>query len=436
MKKNKKLVVAAIAGALTAASAVPAMALENQFNGAFTTFFDASNFTGSGTVQKDAPSENYFVQRVRLGYTAKADDHVKLVTKFEFDYNYWGNSSYTNGRGGGGAIGADTVNMETKHLYLDLNYPQLNTKIGMMPFNDSFKGMVFDTDVAGILLSHDYSNASISAGFFRLMDSTDDADTRLSAPGRQQDFTRLGRNTNDMFTLDGKYNLSKDLSVGAAYYYIQDDSNDFTSTIQSAKVHNVGVNAAGNVGPIALNGFFLKQFGDLAHGVDAKGFAANVGAKVALGGGTLRSEFLYVSGGSRQFYITHSEPGATEGGQFYDAEMIMLNRDKYATSIDNAILYDVAAGGQGVIEGTVGYDYTFSDRVSGSANAGFAAVADNATSSKSDYLGTEVNAEAYYKLTANVTLGARAGYLFLGDYFKALDADNPYDVKLIAKYNF
>jgi hypothetical protein len=115
--------------------------------------------------------------------------------------------------------------------------------------------------------------------------------------------------------------------------------------------------------------------------------------------------------------------------------MIMLNRDKYATTIDNAIMYDVANNGQGVIEGTVGYDYTFNDKVSASANAGFAAVAKNtAHAGSSDYLGTEINAEAYYKLTANVTLGARAGYLFLGDYFT--NEDNPYDVKLIAKYNF
>ncbi|BCG47004.1 LamB porin family protein, putative [Citrifermentans bremense] len=425
-KKNKKLLVAAIATALSAASAVPALALENQFNGAFTAFYDMSNFSGSGVTQKDAPSENYFVQRVRLGYTAKADDHVKLVTKFEFDYNYWGNSSYTSGPGTGGAIGADSVNMETKHLYLDLAYPQLNTKIGMMPYNDSFKGMVFDTDVAGILLSHDYANASVSAGFFRLMDSNNVG---------PQDTTRLGRNTNDMFTLDGKYSVSKDLTVGAAYYYISDDSNDFTSTIQSAKVHNLGINAAGNVGPVALNGFFLKQFGDLSKDTDAKGYTFNVGAKMPLAGGTLRSEFLYVSGGSDQFYIAHSKPGWTEGGQFYDAEMTMLNRDKYQTTIDNAIMYDVANNGQGVIEGTVGYDYTFNDKVSASANAGFAAVAKNTSGAgSSDYLGTEVNAEAYYKLTANVTLGARAGYLFLGDYFT--NEDNPYDVKLIAKYNF
>lgn len=433
MKKSKKLLVALAACALTAGAAVPAMALENQFNGAFTTFYDMGNFAGNGIVQNDAPTANYFVQRVRLGYTAKADDHVKLVTKFEFDYNFWGNSSYTTGRGTGGALGADSVNMETKHLYLDLNYPKLNTKIGMMPYNDSFKGLVYDADMAGVLFSHDYSNAGISAGYFRFNDTANSG--------------TLGRNTHDLFSVDGKYNFSKDLSVGAAYYYVKDDSTN--NGTPNLKVHNLGVNAGANVGPVALSGFFLKQFGDLATNVDAKGYAFNVGAKLPLAGGTLRSEFLYVSGGDNAFYVATGD-GGTEGGQFYDAEMIMLGRDKFATSIDNAIIYDVNNFGEGVIMGTVGYDYTFSDKVSGSVNAGFAAIADDNAGSvtarnafygssiargSSDYLGTEINAEGYYKLSANVTLGARGGYLFLGDYF-ASDNDNPWDVKLIAKYNF
>jgi len=425
-KKNKKFLVVAIAAALSAATAVPALALENQFNGAFTTFYDISNYNNTGVVKDDSESANYFVQRVRLGYTAKADDHVKLVTKFEFDYNNWGNGSYNVGRGQGGAIGADSVNMETKHLYLDLSYPVCNAKIGMMPNTDSFKGLVFDGDMAGVLLSHDYAKAGASVGFFRFNDS---ANT----------FTEtLGRKNHDMFSLDGKYSVSKDLNVGAAYYFIKDQSA--TNGTPDVEVHNLGVNASGNIGPIALNGLFLQQFGDLTATQDAEGYAFNVGAKMALGGGTLRSEFLYVSGGNEAFYVA-SGPGGTEGGQFYDSEMIMLGRDKYATTIDNALIYDVNNLNEGVIMGTVGYDYTFNDKVSGSANAGFAAVTENLGTARSgggdggDYLGTEINAEAYYKLTANVTLGARAGYLMLGDYF-ASNFDDLYDAKLIAKYNF
>ena len=435
-KKNKKFLVVAIAAALSAATAVPALALENQFSGAFTAFYDISNYSAAGNngyelpsegfnrrgLRDGAPTENYFVQRVRLGYTAKADDNVKLVTKFELDYNWWGNSSYANGRGQGGAIGSDSVNLETKNLYLDLSYPAINAKIGMMPNTDSFKGIVFDADMAGILLSHDYTNAGVNLGYFRWNDQWDWTNN-----------STIGKTTIDLFQLDGKYSVNKDLKVGAAYYYINDDFND-------AKVHTVGVNAETAVGPVALNGFVLGQFGDLNTTDDAEGYAVNVGAKMPLAGGTARCEFIYVSGGDNAFY---NAANGTEAGGYYDSEMIFLARDKNATSIDNAIVYDVSNYGQGVILGALGYDYTFNNKLSGSANIGFGAIADDEFSQatgSSDYLGTEINAEANYKLTANVTLGARAGYMMLGDYFDGVDAgrdaDNPYDVKLIARYSF
>jgi hypothetical protein len=433
MKCNKKFLAVAAAGVLTVATAVPALALEHEVSGAFTAFYDLSNYSAAGNnpfdaadngrgLRDGAPTENYFVQRVRLGYTAKASDNVKLVTKFELDYNFWGNSAYANGRGNGGAIGSDSVNLETKHLYLDLNYPMLQTKIGMMGNTDSFKGIIFDADMAGLLFSHNYTNAGVTAGYFRFNDSWDFTND-----------TTIGKVTVDMMQLEGKFAITKDTKVGAAYYYIEDDFRD-------AQVHTVGLNAEGGIGPVRLNGFALAQFGDLA-AEDAEGYAVNLGAKMPLLGGTMRSEFMFVGGGKHELYnASNSFARGTEAGGYYDSELILLGRDKNATTIDNAIIYDVSNYGQGVIMGSLGYDYAFSDKLSGSANAGFAAIAndDNATvtSGDSNYLGTEINAEVNYQLTANVTLGARGGYLFLGDYFDGLNADDPYDMKLIARYAF
>jgi len=464
MKRNKKLLAVVVAGALTAATAVPALALENDFHGAFTSFYDLSNYSAAGNdgstsnavgLQKNPPTENYFVQRVRLNYNAKASDQVKLVTKFEFDYNFWGNSSYSVGRNQGGALGADSVQMETKNLYLDLNYPAINAKIGMMAYNDSFKGILFDADMAGVLLSHEYSNAGIAAGFFRFGDRG----------------ATLGKNSYDMISLDGKFNVTKDIKVGGAYYYINDNRTNaptvtvtpsaaatgvdingnptfplgttFTTTStpnpdNDVKVHSMGLNAEGAVGPIKLSGFALKQFGDLDRTHTAKGYTVNLGAKVAVLGGTARSEFIYVSGGKHAFFVPASA-GGTEGGGFYDAEMIMLNRDKNATTIDNALVYDSNNFNQGLIMGSAGFDYAFTDKLAASVNAGFAAVSHNngsVATGTSDYLGSEFNLEANYKLTPNVTLGVRGGYVFLGDYFKGLNADDPYDMKILARYSF
>ncbi|MDD2852058.1 MAG: porin [Desulfuromonadaceae bacterium] len=429
MKKSKTLAALVTMG-LAAAVATPAMALENQFSGSFTSFYDLSNYSANGILANDTKTQNYFVQRVSLGYTAKATEDVKLVTKFEMDYNYWGNSSYTSGGGTGGAIGADSVNLETKNLYLDLNATKsLNAKLGMQGNRDAFKGVIFDSDMAGILLSHSCNDKiSGSVGFFRLNDAYGNSNLAIANP-------TIGKNTQDMFMLDGKYSLSKGTKVGAAYYYIGDKGFDAaepnTTAVVDAKVHTLGLNAETVVGPLSLNGFALAQFGDLNATDDAKGYAFNLGAKMPLAGGTARAEFLYVSGGDNALYVV---PG--EGGAFYDNEMIMLSRDKNATSIDNALVFDVNNGNEGVIFGSVGYDYDFSPKLYGSVNAGFAMVAKN-TTNNNDYLGTEINCEANYKLTSDVTLGARAGYVVLGDYYDASPSvDNPYDIKLLAKFSF
>ena len=436
--KSSKVLAALVTMGLAAAVATPAMALENQFSGSFTSYYDLSNYSASYNMAqplKDASTENYFVQRVRLGYTAKASEDVKLVTKFEFDYGWYGNSSYDSPKGGrnqGGGLGADSVQMETKNLYLDLNVVKgLNAKIGMQGNSDAFKGLIFDADMAGVLLSHEYDKASVSAGFFRFGDNTN--------VSTWSNIDTIGKYTQDMFSLDGKYSISKDLKIGAAYYYFGDNR----VPAATAKVHTLGLNAEGAVGPVALSGFVLSQFGDYNSTKDAEGYAFNLGAKMPLGGGTGRTEFLYASGGKdgKSLYIPRS-PIGTEGGGFYDNEMIMLSRDKNAYTIDNAIVYDANNSDQGVIFASAGYDYPFTPKLSGSANLGLGWVAKDVAVVKHDskYLGTEVNCEVNYKLMPSVTLGARAGYVVLGDYFKNTDAgktpDDPYDVKLIAKFSF
>ena len=83
------------AGVLTAATAVPALALENEFHGLIRAQYQLSDFNGSKTGQwffeptgldQKAPTANTFDQRARLFYTAKVNENVKLVTGFELDY--------------------------------------------------------------------------------------------------------------------------------------------------------------------------------------------------------------------------------------------------------------------------------------------------------------------------------------------------------------
>jgi hypothetical protein len=431
MKKSMKLLVAMLA---LAALSTPAFALEHEVYGRFASFYAVTNFTAGGLDQlkNSAPTANWFDQRLRLGYNAKADENVKLVTKFELDYSFWGNSSFSVGRNQGGAIGADSVQIETKNVYLDWTMPScnLNAKVGMQSYDDAFSGIIFSTDMAGILLSHSYTNASSSVGFFRWNDGAG-----TGAGGGNDGIGLPGQNVQDLFLLNGTYNVSKDLKIGAAYYFIQDDSD--TDLVNfDAKVHTLGVNAAAALGAVNVNAFVLGQTGDLDenNGIDAKGYAAKIAANTAIGTGTLRLDALYVAGGKNQLYVTRDVNG------YYDNEMMILSRDKNATTIDTAFVQDLNNNGEGVIMAAIGFDQPFSPTFTASANVGFGAVADNqgddvTVDSNEDYIGTEVNIELVKKTTDNVTLSARAGYVFLGDHNMG-DLDDPYAANFMVAYKF
>ena len=465
MKCNKKLLAVAAAGALTVATAAPALAMENEFHGMFRTYFDATNFeinkdvsslggTLGGTPTKADQTANFFETRLRMNYTAKLNDDVKIVSRFETNYYYWGNSSYTAGRASGGALGSRGVNLETKQVYLDLNTPSvnLNTKIGMQPFTDDFQGIFVDSDMPGVRFTHNYSKGFMSAGFFRW----DDADKIKDAGGNDIVY---GKQTRDLYVIDGKFDLSKDVKVGGAYYFLNADlpngnPGDVDSSAKNYQLHMLGLNAEAAFGPVNLDGFVVGQYGkDHLTDRQISSFAANLGAKMAVAKGTAHANVLYVSGDN------HHGAGGTDHGfrvasyesDFYNNNMTVLGRNQYAMINDNAIVFDANNQGQGVIFGAFGYDLPVNDKLSANANLGFAATDTNGNvlnvntstgkANSSKYLGTEINGEVAYKLNTFTTLTLNAGYVFLGDYWSntapgGATPDNVYDGKLIVTVAF
>uniref|UniRef100_A0A831XMK5 Outer membrane channel n=1 Tax=Geobacter metallireducens TaxID=28232 RepID=A0A831XMK5_GEOME len=448
---TKKTLMITASAALTVATAVPALALENEFHGMFRLFGAVSNFNATDNVEgfyvpqgnpKDAPTATYIAQRARLMYIAKANDDLKLVTHFEID-SRWGDAAYTTKRNLGGAIGADTVNIETKSVYLDFNCPitGANVKVGMQPNDDAFKGVLFGADMAGLLASRSFGSLDAAAGFFRFNDS--------GLPGKQ---------ARDMVAATAKYAVTKDIKVGGAYYFIDDDrsaANDYVNQEQgnTNTIHNVGVNAEANLGPVTVDGFFLYQFGSLRAPASrhVSAFAGNVGARGKIGPGTARTEFLYVSGDKGGSNTTNAFQSVDDEHGFYNGNMQLLFRDAYAMTIDNAVVYTSNNQDQGVIAGFLGYDLPVTSKLSTSFNAGFAAVAKEngnkpvnpvtGQANKSNYIGTELNASVDYKLFDNMTASVRGAYVILGDYFDGVaaggqDPRDPYMGSVILNYAF
>lgn len=445
MNLKKKILAVAAVGALTAATAVPAMAFENEFHGMYRFKASMTNMPGAqtATIANDPQTKGFFEQRARLMYVAKASDDLKLVTHFELDYSKFGDASYGLARNNGAALGADEINLETKNIYLDFNIPtanKINFKVGMQPWVDSYGGLVVNADMAGILASAKYGNLANSIGFFRFDDKA----------------AVSGKNTRDFFVIDSKYNLTKDFRIGASYYLLNDDmeaavATDPTRAAKTSIFHMLGLNAQAKAGIATIDGGLVYQFGNLEAPVNKHqtAFAGYAGSKLAVGPGTFNIVAAYTSGdssanGGNAFKSVHNTTSASYSeNTFYGANMHLLLRSKYEINYGSYAIASSNNQNQGMTIGSLGYDMKFTDKLYGNANVGFGAVSkDTGKTHKSKYLGTELNAEVGYKLADNLNVSVLGAFMKLGDYYdgKGVPAgkkpNDPFYTTLMLNYVF
>lgn len=498
MKFNKKLVVLAAAGALSAATAVPAMAFENEFHGMYKLKYFISNYEIGGggpilygptpgkplttDVTQNLKTNNYFEQRARLFYTAKANDDLKLVTGFEIDSVWGDNAQAGTNRNNGGAMESDAVNLETKWVYLDFKVPGTPTKmtVGIQPFKDQLKGIFLDADVAGIMSNTKLGAATLNIGYLRPYDSA--YNYLQGGTTTASGLTPRGMYDLDMGVIEAKYAVSKDLNVGGAYYLYADGRSTTygAQTTIATMIHTFGLTADAKVGALALSGFAAYQ-GGVFRGVNANGdssylnaLAYNVAAKMPIGPGSFRTALLFTSGNAENTgkhltgWVGTSQSknatwSSTTGTSTYnESGMLLLNRNAAAGAgtTDNSIVYNTGNGTnpgnmQGLYLYTLGYDATITPKCYANLNVGFAWTAHNnslkptdkvtGTQNSSNFMGTEVNIETGYKMYDNLTFVAQAGYVILGGYYKnsvlngagtAADPENPYTVRLGLNYLF
>ncbi len=461
---KKKLVILG-ALALTAAAAVPALAFESEFHGmyrlrAMLTNFEDAGLTGTNTVivpgkqntnLLSTSSQNraftLFEQRARLQYIGKANDDLKLVTHFEID-STWGDAAFQNGRGQGGGLGADTVNLETKSVYLDFNIPStpVNVKLGIQPFTDAYKGIFLNDDVGGAVASAKFGPATATAAFFRTYD----------AGGT----TALGKQNVDLYVVDAKIAPIKAITLGASYYLANNDVN-----YSGQQTHTFGVNAAAKLGIVDLDAFLLYQGGDELYaktGKDLEAFAGQVAAKVNLGVVAVRAAGIYASGddgrNGGKSHVFQSlwdagaptvapKPGTSPASNYYSSNMLLLLRSSFAMDSDQALVTSVNNGDAGLVAAFVGADLKVNDKLSANFNLGHAMVDKrneaawgvSATSrSTNKNIGTELNTSVNYALYPNLTATAQGAYVFLGGYKKLNNGDlrNPYLAGLMMNYTF
>jgi hypothetical protein len=452
----KKQLVVLSAAAIVAAAAVPALAFENEFHGIYRLRANVTNAmaVGSEAFKDEARTNTVFEQRARLQYIAKASADLKLVTFFEVDSS-WGDAAYNNGRATGAGAGGDSVNLETKNVYLDFKIPStpVQMKVGLQGWMDAYKGIIYYNDLAGALATAKLDAFTATGAFFRTYD--------------QGGNSTIGKKNVDLYVLDGKFAINKDTTLGASYYNFFNDTKE-SGTGEAAMTHTIGVNFASKLGIVGVDAFFLGQTGDALYDFqtttnktkDVSAWAAQVAANANLGMATVRGAFLYTSGDDRKdadesnaFQVVQENAATTnpptfsaQGGSYYSSQMMLLFRNIYNMDSDVAIVPNLNNGNHGVMAGFLGADFKINDKFTANANLGFAMNAENQDTDLNgteddDYLGTEINLSLNYKLYPTLTATLQGAYVMLGDYYDnsggaGKDPDDPYLTGLMLNYTF
>ena len=472
MNIKKTVAIATAVGALAAVS-VPAMAFENEFHGMYRSFGYVTNtLSGAAGFNLDngATADKYFEQRARLQYIAKASDDLKLVTHFEIDNKFGGaqtSGKYVGNAGSGsdgGGLDTDRLSLETKSVYLDFNVPMIgtNVKMGAQPYNDSMFGLFGNFDATGVVLGKKINDQlSASYGYFTVGSSS------VTGVG----FDAFGKGTNnytqDLNTLDVKYALNKDLTVGASYYLILDKVGNSLSGTGSN--HTLGLNGAGKFGPVSFTAALGYQTGKSNTNAattlpttggssslttaETSAYAVALATKTAVGPGNVLFSALYLSGDENGTDKNKSwQPIGNGVTYFMPSNMWLLVRNGATINSSTAVggSSDITRGGVGIAGLFLGYEGT-ANKLFYNGNIGWAQVAEgrnittNAKTASKD-LGYEFNATVGYKLYDNLSASATAAYLVLGDaYGKSsgtllkggvADASNPYLTNIQLNYTF
>lgn len=454
MKLSKKIMVAAAAGALGVAAATPAMALENEFHGMYRVYGFVTNAFSGGTTFQAEPrtgTDKYIEQRARLMYIAKASDDLKLVTHFELDTKFGGSSGTKYPIGDAGGLDADRITLETKQVYLDFKIPstKVNVKVGIQPWADSMQFIYGNFDAPGVVATTKMGALTAQYGYFTVGNNNgsfayDNAPAATLASGLTFD---SNSGTKDLNVLELKYDINKNLTVGASYYLLlAKAANDATYSNNT-----IGLNATGKFGPATVTANAAIQLGNsntnlaISSSAGTTAYAGSLAAKIAAGPGAINAAALYLSGDNGSGY-NRGWQSLHGNVNFYvpsNTYLLIRNLDTINTSSAIGGGLDLTRGTRGMLGVFAGYAGE-AGKVLYAANVAAAKVADKRTAASAN-IGAELNAMIGYKIYSNLKADLTAAYAILGDgYGKQTGtliggvngADNPYMLRAALNYAF
>lgn len=433
--RMKKLAILALAALLVVAFTVPASALENIFGGYWRTrMVQMRNFDGD---ELDSMDRSLVDTRTRLYYTAKLNDNLKLVNKFEMDTTWGDNGTFTTAGGTNfGDIGADGLGVEIKNTYADFNVGPVNFLVGIQGFVLG-RGFVSDDDASGMKAIWKVNEGLYLPFIWK----------KVIEGGVGQN-TVTGNDFNDedidAYVFTPNIYLSKDIKINPYYVFMHSNNAlqlaGFTNTFDNLNVNVFGLDFDAKMGPVSFWFTGIKQFGSvriydnitaltlatlnaapypgkskgnlvIGDEIDLEGYLVALGGAFDFGKGDVHGRAFYASGEDDTGY-SDKEFNAyftSASNSYYWAEIMGMGTFDLAAS--NGSCADRVSNVQAI---NVGVTVKPMDKLAITADLWYAKLAEENVYGE-DELGTEVDLKASYKLVEGLTLDVVGAYLFAGD---------------------
>ncbi len=443
----KKKLLVALSSTLAVAMALPAFAKDHSLNGYFRTRFMMTDFNNARS--EDSPTK-IVDQRARFKWTFGLNEYVSVTYYGEVDIQY-GDASYgkTNTgalttRNDGGRLGGDTVNLETKNIYLNVKIPDtpVAARIGLQGYGDHWDYALVAADMAGVKFSGKTDMVSGNVGWFKWGEGAQTADNV--------------ENDIDFYAVQLAFQPMGGLSLGTDLYWLNVNGSGYGSAgFSNADIYWLGVNGKYKAGPVSLSGWFAYNFGTAdsaaANGDDldisafagsiAAGFAPAPGLKAKLtalyfsgdddNGDTDQNSWTIPQSGEDFFFATQGFmlmladiTWTTWGFEGFGESAVTSGNGLWAVTLTGQ--YNPAALKGVYVKGGVGYFSAIEDDRTPN---------DGADDHDGTGLGTEVYVRTGTKVADVVDVSLNAAYALLGDYFndmatddngKTDDPNNPY----------
>ena len=409
----KKFSVIALAALLVVALAMPAAALENIFGGYWRTrAYTQQQFSGDNRDESGDLSQ--VDTRTRLYYTAKLNDNLSFVNKFEFDA-VWGDDDL-------GDIGADGKVFEIKNSYVDWKMGALRVAAGIQGFaaNRSFS---IDDDASGIKVIYTLSDSIVLPfSWLRVEEGY------VNSAGI--DDNKLNDGDVDHLTFSPLFKLGDSIKINPTIIYVtgQDARGNAKFDVPiafdnvDAITTSLNVDADLDFASVWFTGGF--QSGSVKNDVtredlDLKGYLIALGADANLGAAAVHGQFFYASGdddlGDSDVDAWLAFPGAS----YYWSEI--MGYGMFDTQVSNGSPADKISN---IYAANLGATIKPMDKLKVTMDVWYAALAeDNAAGD--DVLGTEVDLKVTYQLVEGLNLDVVGAYLFADD---ATGDDDPIEV--------